>query len=41
MCDDKMIWMNVGTRQQIGFKSTSDNEHTSDKYVVQVTFQDA
>jgi len=41
MLDNKMIFMNVGTRRQIGFKSMDNNEFKGDAYLVSVTFQDA
>ena len=41
LCDEKMVMMNIGTRRQIGFKSLSGSEFTSDTHVVSVTFQDA
>lgn len=41
LCHDKMVFMNMGTRRQVGFKSLSGSEFTGDAHVVSLTFQDA
>lgn len=41
LCDNKMIFMNIGVRRQIEFKSLNGNEFTSDTHLVSVTFQEA
>ena len=41
LCHNKLVFMNVGTRRQVGFKHKSGSEFTSDTHVVSVTFQDA
>lgn len=41
LCDNKMIFMNVVTRQQIDFKKLNGNEYTGDVYLVDVSFQEA
>jgi hypothetical protein len=39
LCDQRMIFMNMGTRRQIRFRD--QNEFKSDAYLVTVTFQEA
>lgn len=41
LCDNKMVFLNVGPRSQIGFKGTGNNPHRSDVYVVNGTMQEA
>lgn len=41
MCDDKMIFINVGTSKQIRFQKPDGNEHLGNAFLVDVTFQDA
>ena len=41
LCHKRMVFMNIGTRRQVGFKHLSGSEFTSDVYIVGVTFQDA
>lgn len=41
LCDAKLVFMNMGVRRQIAFKSLNGSEFTSDAYVVGLTFQEA
>lgn len=41
LCDDKMIFLNMGTRRQVRFAENSANEFKSDVYVVTATMQEA
>jgi hypothetical protein len=41
LCDEKMVFMNMGTMRQVGFKNQNGSEFTSDTYVVSVSFQEA
>lgn len=41
MCDNKMIFLNMGARRQIAFAGTADNPYKSDVYVVSATMQEA
>lgn len=41
ICDEKMIFLNVGTRRQIAFKSAADNPFKGDAYLVSATMQEA
>jgi len=41
LCDEKMIFLNVGTRRQIAFKSAENNPFKGDAYVVSATMQEA
>jgi len=41
MCDDKMVFMNMGTRRQIAFEGADNNSFKSDAYLVSVTMQEA
>lgn len=41
LCDEKMVFVNIGTRRQVRFKHLSGNENTGDAYIMSVTFQDA
>lgn len=41
MCNDKMVFMNIGTRRQIRFAGAENNKLKGNAYVVSVTMQDA
>lgn len=41
LCDNKMIFLNMGSRRQIGFKGAADNPYKSDVYVISATMQEA
>jgi hypothetical protein len=41
MCDEKMIFVNVGTRRQIGFESTDGSPFKGNVYLVSATMQEA
>jgi hypothetical protein len=41
LCDDQMIFLNMGSRRQIAFKGTADNPYKSDVYVISATMQEA
>jgi len=41
LCDDRMVFLNVGDREQVRFASVDNTERISDAFLVQVTFQDA
>jgi hypothetical protein len=41
LCHDKMVFINVGDREQVRFAAVDGNEHIGDAYLVSVSFQDA
>lgn len=41
LCDNRMVFMNIGNRRQVGFKNQNGSEFTSDAYVVSASFQEA
>lgn len=41
MCDSKMVFINMGTRRQVGFSGAENNEYIPDSYLVNVSMQEA
>ena len=41
MCDEKMIFLNIGTRRQIAFERADNNPFKNDAYLVSATMQEA
>jgi len=41
LCDNKMIFLNMGARRQIEFKGAADSPYRSDVYVISATMQEA